>query len=202
MSEDVIAGKTPVCHEDRAATVNITVYQPAESGKFVFEPAWLDDYIQIPPGKQVIERNGVERVEASVRPATCRMEGGSVLWVSGNVKFAPVSGNEGIPAHKTPGRETEVKVFENVTESFWEKLSPLLNEGGSSGDFLRQEIKIFQQFMIDTSAFHAEEEMDELDKPQFPVTGKILFGVFDKAGRVAGHVVHDCPECGLNLLWE
>ena len=93
------------------------------------------------------------------------MERGSVPWVSGNVKFAPVSGNEGIPAHNTPGRETEVKVFENVTESFREKLGPLLNECGSGGDFPGQEIEIFQQFMVDTAAFHAEEETDQLSPP-------------------------------------
>ena len=60
MSEDVIAGKAPVRHENWAATVNITVYQPTEGSKLVFKSAWLDDYIQIPLGKQVIERNGVE----------------------------------------------------------------------------------------------------------------------------------------------
>lgn len=34
--------------------------------------------------------------------------------------------------------------------------------------------------MVDAAASHAEEEMDQLDKPQLPVTGKILFRVFDK----------------------
>ena len=60
MSEDVIAGKSSVCHENWAAAINIAVYKLAESGKFIFEPAWLDDYIQISFGKQVIQRNGVE----------------------------------------------------------------------------------------------------------------------------------------------
>ena len=44
------------------------------------------------------------------------------LWVFGNVKFAPVSGNKGIPAYKALRREAEVKVFGNVVESYWEKL--------------------------------------------------------------------------------
>ena len=34
--------------------------------------------------------------------------------------------------------------------------------------------------MVDAAASHAEEEMDQLDKPQLPVTGKILSRVFDK----------------------
>ena len=55
MCEDVIAGGSPVSHKNRTAAINITVYHLAECGKFVFAPAWLDDYIQIPLGKQVIE---------------------------------------------------------------------------------------------------------------------------------------------------
>lgn len=70
----------------------------------------------------------------------------------------------------------EVKLPEDVAEGFWEEFCPLLNEGGSRRDFIRQEIKIFQQFMADAAAFHAEEEMDQLDKPQPAVTGKILSG--------------------------
>ncbi|NBJ99781.1 hypothetical protein D5282_21425 [bacterium 1xD8-48] len=75
-------------------------------------------------------------------------------------------------------------------------------EGGSSGGFLGQEIKIFQQFMVDTAAFHAEKETDKLDKPKFTVTCKILSRVFDELGNVAGYGIHDCPECGLDLLRE
>lgn len=56
--------------------------------------------------------------------------------------------------------------------------------------------------MVDAAAFHAEEERNQLYKPQFAVTCKILAGVFDKQGSVAGHGVHNCPESGLNLLWE
>jgi hypothetical protein len=41
------------------------VHELAESGKFVFELPRLDNDIQIPLGKQIIERNGVERVESS-----------------------------------------------------------------------------------------------------------------------------------------
>ena len=56
--------------------------------------------------------------------------------------------------------------------------------------------------MADAAASHAEEEMDQLYKPQLPVPCKILSGVFNKLGSVAGHGIHDCPECGLDLLWE
>ena len=56
--------------------------------------------------------------------------------------------------------------------------------------------------MADAAASHAEEEMDQLYKPQLPVTCKILSGVFDKPGGVAGHGVHDCPERRPDLLWE
>ena len=82
-----------------------------------------------------------------------------------NVEFASISGNEGIPAHKPFGRKTEVKLPKDVVESFCEEFSPLLDEGGSSGNFIGQEIEIFQQFMADAAAFHAEEEMDELYEP-------------------------------------
>ena len=64
MGKDVIAGKAPVRHEDRASAIKIAVDHLAEGGKFVFEPSWLDNDIQIPLGKQVIERNGMEGVEA------------------------------------------------------------------------------------------------------------------------------------------
>lgn len=60
MCEDIIAGKAPVCHEDRTAAIRIAVYQVAEGSKFVFEPAGLDNHIQISFGKQVKERNGME----------------------------------------------------------------------------------------------------------------------------------------------
>ncbi len=130
------------------------------------------------------------------------MKGGRVLWVPCNVKSASVCGNEGIPAHKPLCRETEVEPPEDVPESFREELCPLLDESGSRGDLIGQETKMFQQFMADAATFHAEKEMDQLYKPQFPVTGKVLSWVFDKLGSVAGHVVHDRPERGLDLLWE
>ncbi len=130
------------------------------------------------------------------------MEGGRVLWVPGNVKFAAVRGNEGIPAHKAFWREAEVELAEDVPESFRKELGALLDESGSSRDFIRQEIKIFEQFMADAAASHGEKETDQLYKPQLPVPCKILSGVFNKLGSVAGHGIHDCPECGLDLLWE
>lgn len=128
------------------------------------------------------------------------MEGGRVLGIAGNVKFASVSGNEGIPAHKPFWWETEVKLAEDVAEGFREKFCTLLDEGGRGRDLIGQEIEIFQQFMPDAAAFHAEEEMDQLYESKFAVTGKILAGVFDKPGSIAGHGVHDCPKCGLDLL--
>ena len=64
MCKDVIAGKPPVSHEDWETAINIAVNQLAEGCKFIFEPARLYDHIQIALGKQVIERNGVEGVEA------------------------------------------------------------------------------------------------------------------------------------------
>ena len=60
MGEDVIAGKAPVSDKDRKAAIRVAVYELAESGKFVFELPGLDNDIQIPLGKQIIERNGVE----------------------------------------------------------------------------------------------------------------------------------------------
>ena len=56
--------------------------------------------------------------------------------------------------------------------------------------------------MTDAATFHAEEEMNELNKPQLAVASKILTRVFDKPGRVACHGVHDCPEGGFDLLRE
>lgn len=97
---------------------------------------------------------------------------------------------------------TEVKLPEDVAESFWEEFSALLDEGGSRWNIIGQEIKIFQQFMVDASASYAEEETEQLDKPQLPVTGKIFSRVFNKLGSVTGHVIHDCPESGLDLLSE
>lgn len=108
------------------------------------------------------------------------MEGGRVVGVACNVKFTSVSGNEGIFAHKALSGEAEVKLPEDMVESFGKKLCPLLDECGSSRNFIGQIIKIFEQFMVDAAALHTEEEMDQLDKPQLPVTGKILFRVFDK----------------------
>ena len=58
------------------------------------------------------------------------------------------------------------------------------------------------KFMVDTAAFHGEEELDERNKPQLAVTWKILSGIFDEAARGVGHGIYDCPESGLNLLWE
>ncbi len=93
------------------------------------------------------------------------MEGGRVQGVTGNVESASVCGNKGISAHKPICGEAEVKLPEDVLESFREEFCPLLYEGRSRGDFIRQEIEIFQQFMADAAAPHAEEEMDELYKP-------------------------------------
>ena len=66
MGEYVKAGKAPVSHEDRQAAIKITVDELAEGGKFVFKPARLDNDIQISFGKQVIERNRMQGVEALV----------------------------------------------------------------------------------------------------------------------------------------
>jgi len=96
----------------------------------------------------------------------------------------------------------EVKLPEEMEEGFWEEFCPLLNEGGSRRDFIRQEIKILHQFIIDAVAFHTEEKMNQLDKPQLAVTGKILLGIFNELGSITGHVVHNCPECGFDLLRE
>lgn len=54
--------------------------------------------------------------------------------------------------------------------------------------------------MVDAAAFHREKETDELSKAQLTVTGKVLFWFFNEAGSVAGHVVHDRPKSGLDLL--
>lgn len=64
MGKDIIAGKAPVRHEDWVCAIKIAVNQLAEGGEFVFEPARLNNDIQMPLGKQVIERNGMEGVEA------------------------------------------------------------------------------------------------------------------------------------------
>lgn len=93
------------------------------------------------------------------------MEGGRILWVACNVKFTSVRGNEGIPAPKPLCGEPEVKLRKDVVESFRKEFGPLPEEGGSSRDFIGQEIKIFQQFMFDAAAFHAEEETDQLSPP-------------------------------------
>ena len=68
----------------------------------------------------------------------------------------------------------EIKLPEE--EGFWEEFCPLLNKGGSRRDFIRQEIKILHQFIIDAATFHAEEEMNQLDKPQLAVTVKSFWG--------------------------
>ena len=130
------------------------------------------------------------------------MEGGRVLGVARNVKFASVCGNERILSPKSFCWKTEIKLCEDMPKGFRKEFSPLLDEGGSRGDFVGKEIKIFQKFMTDTAAFHAEEEMNQLNKPQLAVASKILTRVFDKLGRVAGHGIHDCPESGFDLLWE
>lgn len=64
--------------------------------------------------------------------------------VPGNVKFTAVYGNEGILAPKPFRRETKVKLREDMSEGFGKELGPLLDEGGSRGDFIGKEIKIFQ----------------------------------------------------------
>ena len=109
MCKDVIAGP-PVSHEDWETAINIAVNELADSVKFIFESSRLENHIQKPLGKQVIQRNGMERIEASFRPSTYRMEGGRVLRVPGNVKFTAVYGNEGILAPKPFCRETKVKL--------------------------------------------------------------------------------------------
>ena len=64
------------------------------------------------------------------------MEGGRVVGVACNVKFTSVSGNEGIFAHKALSGEAEVKLPEDMVESFGKKLCPLLDECGSSRNFI------------------------------------------------------------------
>ena len=64
VGEDVIRGKASVSHKDREAAIKVTVYQLAEDGKFIFQPAQLDDRVQIAFRKQVIQRNGMERIES------------------------------------------------------------------------------------------------------------------------------------------
>ena len=93
------------------------------------------------------------------------MKRGRGLWVAGNVKFASVRGNEGIPAHKPFWQEAKVKMAKDVPERFREEFCPLLDKSESSRDLVGQEIKIFQQFMFDAAAFHAEEETDQLSPP-------------------------------------
>ena len=72
------------------------------------------------------------------------MEGGRIPGVACNVKFAAVRSNEGILSHKPLCREPEIKLPEDVPEGFREELCPLLDEGGSRGDFIWEKIKIFQ----------------------------------------------------------
>lgn len=98
------------------------------------------------------------------------MEGGRVLRVACNVKRATIYSNEGITAQELLWREAEVKLFEDVVKGFGKKFCTLLDESGSCRDFIRQEIKIFEQFIVDTAGFHGEEEMDQLYKPEFAVT--------------------------------
>ena len=52
--------------EDTAAdtTAEAVSYPLAEGGELILESAGLEDYIQIPPGKQVVERNCVEGIES------------------------------------------------------------------------------------------------------------------------------------------
>ena len=104
------------------------------------------------------------------------MKSGRGLWVAGNVKFASVRGNEGIPAHKPFLQEAKVKMAKDVPERFREEFCPLLDKSESSRDLVGQEIKIFQQFMFDAAAFHAEEETDQLSPPNFRSRVKSLPG--------------------------
>lgn len=64
----------------------------------------------------------------------------------------------------------------DVPERFREEFCPLLDKSESSRDLVGQEIKIFQQFMFDAAAFHAEEEMDQLPPPNFRSRVKSLPG--------------------------
>ena len=72
------------------------------------------------------------------------MEGGRGLGVACNVKFASVYGNERILSPKSFCWETEIKLSEDMPKGFRKEFCPLLNEGGSRGDFIGKEIKIFQ----------------------------------------------------------
>ena len=104
------------------------------------------------------------------------MKSGRGLWVAGNVKLTSVRGNEGIPAHKPFWQEAKVKMAKDVPERFREEFCPLLDKSESSRDLVGQEIKIFQQFMFDAAAFHAEEETDQLSPPNFRSRVKSLPG--------------------------
>ena len=61
------------------------------------------------------------------------MQGGRILRVPGNAKFAAVRSNEGILSHKPLCREAEVKLPQDVPECFRPELGALLDEGGSGG---------------------------------------------------------------------
>ena len=117
-----------------------------------------------------------------------------------DIKFASVCGNKGIFPLKSLCGEPEIKLPEDVPESLREKLCPLLDEGGGGWCLIGVEIEVFQQFMADAAALHAEAETDELYKPQFAFARKILSGIFDKRCKIAGHGVHDRPEGGLDFL--
>ena len=68
------------------------------------------------------------------------MEGGRGLRVARNVKFAAVRDNEGILSHNSLCGKAEVKLPEDMPESFREEFGPLLDESGSRGNLIRQEI--------------------------------------------------------------
>ena len=116
------------------------------------------------------------------------MESGSISWVTRDIKFTAVCSNEGIVPQKTFCGELKIQLSEDVVESLREKLGPLLDKGRGSGGFIRIEIEIFQQLMVNTAALHAEQKTEQLYKPQSALTGKILSGIFDKRGNVAGHI--------------
>ena len=74
------------------------------------------------------------------------------MGVAGNVEFTAVCGNEGILSPKPARREAEVELGKDMAESFRKELGPLLDEGRGRWDIFGKEIKIFEEFMVDTAA--------------------------------------------------
>jgi len=200
VSKDVVGRKAPVGNKDGASTIGIPVHEVADGTELILFHSRLKDAIQIPFTEEIIQGNGVHRVEPPSGSTARRVERIWVVRVSVDVELTAVATNEIIFAFVENKREMGVKLAQKVRECGREKLLALLIKSrvGKGRDIIVEE---FEEFVCCRIALHGNEEAHEVFEAEFPYTGKIGAGVFGEPPRVIRHLGNVTPEMCFRPLW-